>query len=158
VFSGLPLNFQDISKLPLNFQDISGIGAPGVSYFILQPGILYPFRSRITCVLEIERIQYGLCAKFSANSKCVFCRIRNERFQGNPGNRLAFFTVCAPSLPAYSTFSYLSHARIPCLSIQFPFIPVSPDIFLACLVNPLSNMFLLPAFPACLFIPISLPF
>jgi hypothetical protein len=48
VFSGLPLYFQDISKLPLNFQDISGIGAPGVSYFILQPGILYPFRSRNT--------------------------------------------------------------------------------------------------------------
>ncbi len=48
VFSGLPLNFQDISELPLNFQDISGIGAPGVSYFILQPGILFPFRSRNT--------------------------------------------------------------------------------------------------------------
>ncbi len=44
--------------------------------------------------LEKERIQDGLCAGFSANSKCVFCRIRNERFQGNPGNRSAFFTVC----------------------------------------------------------------
>ena len=43
--------------------------------------------------LETERIQNGLCAKFSASSKWVFCRIRNERFQGNPGNRLAFFTV-----------------------------------------------------------------
>jgi hypothetical protein len=40
--------------------------------------------------LEKEKIQDGLCAKFSASSKWVFCRIRNERFQGNPGNRLAF--------------------------------------------------------------------
>jgi hypothetical protein len=48
VFSGLPLNFQDISKLPLNFQNISGIGARWVGDFILQPGILYPFRSRNT--------------------------------------------------------------------------------------------------------------
>jgi hypothetical protein len=43
--------------------------------------------------LEKERIQDGLCAEFSVNSKCVFCRIRKERFQGNPGNRSAFFTV-----------------------------------------------------------------
>ncbi len=43
--------------------------------------------------LEKERIQDGLCVKFSATSKCVFCRIRNESFQGNPGIRLVFFTV-----------------------------------------------------------------
>jgi hypothetical protein len=82
VFSGLPLNIQDISELPLNFQDISGIGAPEVSYFILQPGILYPFRSRNTFLSwRKNKSSMGYVQNFSltANVRFVGSGMKDSR-------------------------------------------------------------------------------
>jgi hypothetical protein len=47
-------------------------------------GTLFPTGKR--------KIQDGQCAKFYPQ-QWVFSQIRNERFQGNPGILLAFFTV-----------------------------------------------------------------
>ncbi len=82
-FSGLPLNFQDIPRITLG----GGLFYSSARNFVPLQVLEYLFG------LEKERIQDGLGAKFSATSKCVFCRIRNESFQGNLGIWLVFFTV-----------------------------------------------------------------
>jgi hypothetical protein len=63
-----------------------------VGDFIPKPGFLYLFRSRNTFPTGKRKIQDGQCAKFYPQ-QWVFSQIRNERFQGNPGILLAFFTV-----------------------------------------------------------------
>ncbi len=85
---------------PLNFQDISGIkpGRWGTSF--LSPEFCTPAgRRTLFWAGERKNPGWSICAKFSATSKSVFCRIRNERFQGNPGNWLVFFTVCDEEIP-----------------------------------------------------------
>ncbi len=76
-FPGFPLNFQDISGIKLGRH--GGFHSSAQKFVPMQ--VVEHFFE-----LEKERIQDGPCAKFSATSKSVFCRIRNERFQGNPGN------------------------------------------------------------------------
>jgi hypothetical protein len=66
--------------------------------------------------LEKERIQDGLWAKFSTNSKCVFCRIRNKRFQGNPGNRLTFFYSVGAGLRCRGVFELIVQNVVPQLT------------------------------------------